>query len=500
MIARTLSPFFSLLESARSDVIHVVVLLSCIGIARTLLELLIGTNSSTGDWAPFIPHAIAFYVGTFLLFFVLYKILLPNIDERRVRSFILCGMFLGLLPPIIDIFLPVGIHYYVYFTSLEWSFFSPKQSIGESITVWLVIIGTGAYFNYSTKKIAYFFIGVTSAYALAHVISFGIPAIGTQYVRHAASALQHYENLFAVSESTSTLLWVLTATGTYILLRYRFFIATLKRVHHALIWGVLVLCGAQLRIGIDPLLALKAGLFALLFIFVQAQNDFYDKTSDATSNRASSITTEDLRMLYFFVFLICASFIFFDPTFSVIYFASFLLGFLYNHEAFRFKRHYVPATLIEASSAFLVILSGLLHIAGDMIVAPTYSIVALILAFAFGLCANFRDFKDFESDRLAGINTLYVSLARRGIPPLATHLSILSAQYFGMAVVALGYLLYLPVTQSAWLGVLAVALMPIPLLTITKPRLSVSVAVVQSTIFLLFLAFAVFPALKPLLP
>jgi 4-hydroxybenzoate polyprenyltransferase len=286
----------------------------------------------------------------------------------------------------------------------------------------------------------------------------------------------------------------MAALAAFISTRYRFFAATLKRFQHTGIRLILVLFGAQLAGGANFLSLLEGIIFMLAFMLIQAENDYYDKELDAATLRASSITQDDLIFVRVFMALLALIFWFIQPLFSILLVIFFLLGFVYNHPAFCFKKYFITASLVEGGAAFIGMFAGVFSAGNSLDGTDILWITGVALIFA--VLANIRDYKDFIGDKKMGIKTLYVTLQARGVAPQKTHFALIGFSIF-IHIVVVAFSLYLHLALPLIvIGFLLLIASPFPFLLISHPKKSASSTstVAQAGLLLLFVAFGMLPA------
>lgn len=488
----------SALESVPSTALHIIIVVTCVGILRFLLESLVTPSEDVAIFYSVLPfiHGVAFYAGVFFLFLLALDYVLPT-EPHKARSVVLAGIAAGVLPPIIDAFLPTPNLDYVYFFEFTWNFVSAAQPLGESVVLWLVVFSIGLYSWYRTRKVVYAMYGFAFGYVTMQVGSWIIPELAMALFNAllpliggvTAGALKS----LILAKTVFALMWTVVAFFAFMFYRKALFFPIVQRFPHAVIWGALLLFGAQLGPGIDAYAFVKAGVFVLAFMLIQAENDYYDKELDRLTARESGITHDDLLIVRFLRGLLVASFVALDPLFSVLLVSAFLLGFLYHHPAFRLKRHFVSGTILEGMCAFVVLLAGLSSFSS--LASNGMLWVVLLGASIFGVCANMRDYKDYQGDSRGGITTMHVLLQRYGIAPRTTHLIFLCTLACFTALSVVGYFNLGVITKIGTLFVAVVLLsLPLPFYFLVQPKKSTTAGVVHATLVILFFALFIVPA------
>lgn len=433
---KLLGSVFSRIEQLRIGARHVVAAAVFVGTLRFFMELFMSTwDGGIVDVDPIVVvHSIAFYFGTFMLLLAAFSVLLHKY-QKEIFPVLFVGIFAGLLPPLVDMVLPHANHRYNYFLEFSPTLFSAAQPVGESLVVWLLVFCSGVYAWYRSGVAAYFVFGAAVTYGAAQFGGWFVALVGTYVFNLSASAFaltpilfgqaQEFpsEQHFLLMQTLMVLLWVSIAFVSFLAYRPSVALALGKRPFAAL-WGVLLIGGAALSGNVHIYVVLQAFAVSLAFMLVQAENDYYDKSADAKAGRASTISSEDLIFIRMLMVLLPLAFLFFNPSFGVVLGLLLFLGFLYNTDGFRLKKHFLSASLIFALSVFLVLLSGYFDF-NTLADAEALPLLALF-AFAAGAVLNFRDYKDVSEDKHAGVETLYVVLQRYGIRPESTHKVLLT--------------------------------------------------------------------------
>lgn len=492
-IAAKFERYIASRESLPSTAAHIIAVLLFISIVRLGLERLPTENIEQMVLPIELIIRLAFYTGTFFLFFAFAAPFFPQ-QTDKIRSVVLLGMFGSLFPPFFTALLAHGPHgSYSYFNTFVWHFFSPEQPVGESIGLWLTIAIVGIYFLYRKKSLLYMLAGLVGAYVILQFSGWFL-TIPTIFI---AQMLQHTAASTGVLLPFSiNFLWIVVSLACLLLMRRRFFRATLKRFPHTLMRGILVIAGAQIAKGVTPLTLVDGIMFMIGFMLIQAENDYYDKGIDGTQSRASLITGDDLIFVRFFMLLLVLNLYIIQPALSILMGLFFLLGFMYNHPLFRLKKHFIGSSFVEGSAAFVGLLAGILSV--QQSVSGAEILWVSLLSAIFALVSNIKDYKDVDADRKAGIETLHVALDARGIPPEKTQawiICLLIAAYAGMLAWSFTFV-HLPMPLIL-LGAVFLGLSFLPLLMLNHPKKSASsvAAVFLACIFIGYLSLWVFPHL-----
>jgi 4-hydroxybenzoate polyprenyltransferase/Tfp pilus assembly protein PilF len=170
----------------------------------------------------------------------------------------------------------------------------------------------------------------------------------------------------------------------------------------------------------DALLPSAAVLLAIFFAFqfnVQA-NDLADRDTDAVSNpdrplARRALGERDVLWLAALFGVWSVALAASVHTMALLLVLAYdAVGLLYSAPPFRLRRFFPLATLLLAGCSVLAMLAGFSVLAGPdaLLFFPRRAVVLLVIAFMTAF--HFKDMKDIEGDRAAGIRTLPVLLGR----------------------------------------------------------------------------------------
>ena len=487
--------FVSWVEGLRITPIHLVFAFLFIGLFRAVLEQ-IALGGTETDIMAFLPiHAVSFYFATFFLFFSVLARLLP-IPKKKLRNFIFVGLFLALVPPLLDILFfssSLDFRAYSYFDSFALTFFDSSQSIGESVILWLTVGVTAAIAWLKTRRVAWAAVGGVVAYGLLQFLLFGSSVIGDGLIQSSGG--------FSDSNGYFSLVFLLIGFICMIAVYWDTFKATVKRAHHALVFGALVVVGAQFVTQsfalMTPLVLLEAGIFAFAFFLAQAENDFYDKDLDALTGRESKIGKDDLYFIRFLQIALILSAALVDISMVPFLLFFFVLSFGYSHHAIRLKRNCIGGSFTEGLLCLICLMTGIYSLditnpvwndASFVIAHGSVLWLFVLIAAGFALCSNLKDYKDFKGDLKGGITTLYVFLYTRWrIAPQTTNRILALALGGSLTTLVVVSHMLCPYGYSGAFWVLgACAAVPVLALAfLRQPRLCVSVTILTMIVFFL---------------
>jgi hypothetical protein len=219
------------------------------------------------------------------------------IPWRRSINVILVGVFLGIVPPLIDVFAHgLGKFYYFY----NWRFpdgwnplyYDPPAGFpaGEAVVLWATILFTSLYVYVRTHAV---WRGVAAGLMAYGVLLFNgaiLPTLVRRLVTEMGWQGGHHAYLFATSQA-------FIALAIYFFFQPALFRGLVARVAHAVPFVLICLIGAA-QAGPLPGEAIYYSLLLLvMFLVALAQNDFHDVEEDSRQGRARYLDAEDLRFL-----------------------------------------------------------------------------------------------------------------------------------------------------------------------------------------------------------
>ena len=417
-----------------------------VGGVRVLQEWALGGPPITQPLASLYGFVV-FYFTTFFVFAAIVSALVQG-DWRHTINPVFVGVFLGLLPPLIDYFAD-GRPQFFYFYNFNfpkgfsiWLYDADAGTpMGETVALWLTVVFTGAYVGERTRRLGRALAGA----ALAYLALVTLGALLPTAIDLAARAL----GVGPFKGFLLTLAQLALALAGYFVLRPTVLVRLARRCLHTLPFVIICLVGAAWSGSLAPEAFVYAALVGLLFAVALVQNDHHDAEDDARAGRTPYADAEDARFFSVLGALLVLALLAETSSATALPFAVILaLSFLYSYPFYRAKRHFPANLKIEGAfgaSAFLVgliatseraVLGGPAWdtletcapnckvVAGPL---PPESIAALLLVFCgFSLIAALKDHKDVEADSAAGVTTLYTLALRRGWPLRRMHRTIVA--------------------------------------------------------------------------
>lgn len=379
---------------------------------RTLAErytALAGRNEPRNPVHWFL-HVFAFYVALHFCITALVARATP-VDWRKASNLVAMGLLIGVVPPFVDVAIyGPGAFAYDYgsgFAGFPWLLSRPPFPLppGETLVLWGSVAFVGAYGLLRASSALRRVVLVVGQYALIVLFLGGLGA-AIEAVRAALPEL-------APTQVRVPLLVFAGVAGA---------IAAggaggrlLARLPHALLAPLFVLLGASLHGGIADAAWWAAALFLLAGASFALANDWYDRREDALQGRPLTVDGDLARVLTLLP-LLTAAFalsVRFEVGLALVAFA--VVSHAYHADPMRLKCVFPLSYKTEG------MLAGVAFVAGagaDQTREPASWMLLAALAVALGVpgALVFKDLKDVESDRSAGVRTLFVVAAERGWP------------------------------------------------------------------------------------
>ena len=312
-----------------------------VGSVRFLEEMMLAHSIGYQDS---IINSTTFY---FLMIwsYTLVISLLTKVPWQKVIHAVLIGVFLGIFPPIIDVFIyGVGQFSYTYVMKspsiAQLLMFDPEHGfpIGEGLILWSTIFFAGYYVYIKTSSLSKAFLGGFLAYLININAGSILPAV---------SSLLYYK--LSLSRMACISLMQITVSSLFFLVLNPHIARVLvKRCLHCMPFVILTFLGAAVTESISPATGLMSILVFYAGITSLVQNDFFDQTEDTLSGRAVVVVRQDM----FFFNTTCAGMIvvLFSMNKGIIFLPLLLLficSIIYNYDFYRAKRFFPGNYKIE---------------------------------------------------------------------------------------------------------------------------------------------------------
>ncbi len=375
-------------------------------------ELLYGFEAASA-------HLVLNYTVGYLLLHLMMTISLrigTGLDFRKTAGITSVGLVLAWLPPIIDLFLweQPGRNY-LYFNTFRWNFVSPEQMIGESITVWLVILGAVLFAAWATRSVLRALLTGSLAYITLQILAWG-------WIYFSRIIIDVKK--IGVFES-STLIGIILVFFLYVLLNFKTTIPSLKRFNHAIPWGLISIIGSRLINEPWSTSIIKGIVMALSFQLIIFANDFFDRHQDESRGGVSRpVANDDMIFMTFLMVLLSLWMLIFHERGFFLLLLFFALCSAYHLPQLRLKRLFCLNYKIECISSTIAFLIGVMRfsISGPLgtISVNTFpegnwvALFSLLIMGGFSLGSMFKDYKDIDQDMADKVGTIYTRLLKKG--------------------------------------------------------------------------------------
>lgn len=462
-----------------------------VGIARMLGEWLIGAHPLRNVISEVFGFTV-FYWHLFFAYGLILFLLVPQQPWRKSINVILVGIFLGLVPPIIDFFAyDLATVRYAYFWTFpeewNWLLYNPARDFyfGETFVLWLTMALTAAYVGYKTRS--------WGRSGLAALLSYGVVVAQGAVLPSALHQLwtkMEWKGGHLVYMMFSA--QILVALTIYVVMQPALRKGLFHRAQHALPFVMMSLLGAAFAGGVTGSTFWYAGLVFLAFLTALIQNDYHDAADDAVQGRVPYVDLEDVRFFTISMLMLVMALFVVNSLVGTLLLLILILSFLYSYPFYHAKRYFPSNLKIEGCwglTSFLVGMIGTMeHQLNNMPRwelpgAPEFgqdldypglgAIVAAFLVFGgHTLLAILKDYKDVEADSLAGVRTVYTLAKARGLDLLRVHRIVAVASLFCIALPL--PLLYLRemITRN-WMmgGFLGVALISVVIVKVNRKKM-----------------------------
>lgn len=446
-----------LLEKREYNVYSILILCVFTGTMRLLEEWALGGQMWNVNPPAIALNFFSFYFLAFFSYGLLLHLLVPQ-PWRKSINVVRVGIFLGIFPPLIDVFvyglgqrIPYG---YVrdFPRGWSWLIYNPDNGVtlGETTILWLTVVLTGFYVWHKTQKFSRFLAALAGGYAVVLVLGTLVATAGQYIVDANEWRRTHLVTLVTVAG-------FMVSFAFYLVLQPRLAAGLLRRMVHTLPFVLVALAGFAFT---GPLMFsawVVAFLVAFIFAVALVQNDFYDAPEDRLQNRAVYVDGEDVTFMNVAA-IACLVMLAFGQSMTSLTLGLILsLSFLYSYPYYKAKRFFPSNLKIEGMWGALAFTTGLIagreqamygmprwdHMHKVMPLADPVQIGlspvelgALALVFGgFTLLGSLKDSKDIAADAAAGNQTLYTLWARKNRPVRTIHavLSIAAALSLGAA-------------------------------------------------------------------
>ncbi|MCD6569637.1 MAG: hypothetical protein J7L53_02930 [Deltaproteobacteria bacterium] len=341
-------------------------------------------------------------------------------DWKKVINAVLIGVFLGIFPPIIDVFVyGLGNFKYSYFVGLpgikELLFFNYTRGfpVGEGIVLWSTIIFSAYYIHIKTSSYKRSLLGGLGVYVIILLISgMFIPTIASVTAKSIPMRIP--------SMLVTSIFQLIPVIVFYLILNPQIFANLIKRRLHCLPFVLLTFMGGAVSGGINPFTIFIASMVFYAGLVTLVQNDFFDKEEDSLSGRYSYVTGQDV--LFFNTTYLIFVFLLYNVK-SMVFLPLILLyivSVLYNYDFYRAKRFFPANYKIEGIWGLGSFLAGIFS-QKSFVFTPEIIVFSFLIFGGWSLVSSFKDYKDIEADKAVGNQTGYIILMKTGLSLKQAH-------------------------------------------------------------------------------
>lgn len=389
-----------------------------VGGARALEEAVIGVGRA--DFCA-VLNGIFFYTVMEVCFASLLGAVL-GCNPRKTLGVVAPSLFSGLLPPLMDLALRGASGGYHYYTTFQWSFLAPYQPLGEVIVVWSVIAATGLFVGIVRGSLGRALLAWLGAWGIMQLTGWCMVTPLAHLVGLVNRGLLAFNFAAFLILAVSLALWSRSSLGP-----------SLRRLPHALPWTLLGALGARAAgKGLAETLA-KATLLLIVGTTLVVVNDWVDREQDASAGgRARPVTRDDVTIAVWLQVLAVLGVIEALPGAMAPLFICATAMSAYHAPGLRWKRFPVATSLIEGLCVACAFLFG---VAGQSYpFSRRLAVMSALILVGGAVISTFKDFKDLDQDRAAGVRTTYAWLLDHGLGAAAAQLVLTTAATLCLAI------------------------------------------------------------------
>jgi 4-hydroxybenzoate polyprenyltransferase len=430
---------------------YVILLFSCfVGLTRFMLESIFSRPVIIQN--VYVINMIVFYLQAVFVYALILRIFVPKQKWQKSINIVLIGVFLGIFPPAIDLFIyGLGNFTENYSRSFphDWNLLLYNESIhftyGETITLFLTMFFTSTVVFVKTRNILKTVASFVVAYGLVVVMVQVLSTVAYLVIntdktfpmnlsQGGTPAAADYLRLIGLSYPVIlSLFQLLLIVVIYLVLNPHLATNLAKRLNHALPAGLTCLMGYTLDRQLDWPGVIISMFFFFAFVVAIVQNDYFDRIEDEIEGRAAYVGRNDVSF-FNTILLVIIVLLVITGTMTGYYLLLFaVVSFLYNYDFYRAKKYFPSNNKIEGIFGVSAFLGGLtMAFTVDtrlaFVMAPAaggmprpiqelWTVSAIIITFlVFGgwfLISIFKDYKDIRGDLAAGNQTVYTMLRKR---------------------------------------------------------------------------------------
>lgn len=427
-----------------------------VGLMRFFMEFILA-HRSIGSLNIAVLHHFTFYLHCIFIYTFILRLFVPDFQWRKSIHLILIGVFLGILPPVIDAFVyGVGNFGYSYVKNFPqgWPvFIFDKEAglpLGESIIVFLTVFFTALVVYLKTFSLLRTIGAFIAAYLFVMLYAGILPTFTfhiTEFFK-LSNWLGHVDGKMALGFNgfiypvVLSFLQVSLTIVLYFSLNPKLFMSLFFRLNHAIPFALTAMLGYTVLRPVEAYGVFVSVMVLYTFVVAIAQNDYFDKEEDALSGREMYLDRNDVAFLNVTLLFFIALFVVSGNAVGYAILLLYVVSIVYNYDFYRGKAYFPASYKIEGICGFGAFLAGVLmascvthFIGGDvlnvtmpgLVTATEGSIVTMardvwtlqniwLAFFIFGgwsVLSVIKDYKDIESDLGAGVQTAYTLLRKR---------------------------------------------------------------------------------------
>jgi 4-hydroxybenzoate polyprenyltransferase len=376
------------------------------------------------------------------------------------------GLTLGTVPPLIDVAVyGIGRFAYEYQPAraeFPWTLHQPPNVLpwGETTVLWLTIALmtiAGVRARVGWLRVAALAVGT---WAMIILFLVALPAGSFALSQKLGFAPSEWRNLlFALV----TFIGAVIATGTGVRL--------LKRTLHVLLAPVIALLGAAVRGTMDGTVVLAAVHLALLSAGFALANDYYDREEDTAAGREPPPDEASAQLLAVVPLVPVLHVLSFRLELGLALLGFAIVSYAYHADPLRLKCVFPLSYKTEGFLGGLAFFAGLTSVQPALL-NPTQLWIALFVTVGTPAALVFKDWKDVDADRTAGVRTAFVVLEERGWSRETVRRLTAGMLAFSLLVVAFGVG---QLTNTAAFPLYPLALLAaVPVVAASEPKLGVA--------------------------
>jgi len=378
-----------------------------VGIARSLEEVMLAGRLYKNI------HILNNFIFYFLMAFSFTLVLqiITRHEWQKIIFAVLIGVFLGLFPPIIDLFVyGLGQFSYAYVMGIpsigQLLLFDSLHGfpVGEGIVLWSTIIFSCYYIYLKTQNIRKCIYGALLVYFVMLLSGYIIPSL----------SFWLYKKLFLSKMEMLSFTQLSFAILCYLLINPVIAKNLFVRCLHCIPFVLLTFLGAVLSGTISTTTIMTAGVVFYAGMITIVQNDYFDRNEDMIAGRHTTICSHDL--IFFNTTYLMLVFILYNSGALVFLplLLLFIVSILYNYDFYRAKKFFPANYKIEGIWGLSSFLAGILSQRSAQF-TPEIVIYCFLVFGGWSLVSTFKDYKDIEADKAVGNQTGYIMLMKAGL-------------------------------------------------------------------------------------